>query len=388
MVDQPALTITGDEAKSAVEVSGFIFRGNTSSADAFGVKIIDDANVKFNDNVVTVLQSEQPTKLGKEFPFDGSSFGVYIADSTIEITNNDISGNGGSTASYLSFALYLDHATITIKNNNINGGKSDAGSYGVFLCHESVAEFNSNDIDGGLINGDRQDNSTAIYVDNALSTTVVNNSITGGEGYYTIGLRFTGCDLVVANNMIDGGKGLYGSSGIIILSSIKTEIVNNSIFGGLTGITDAIQSAESSDAAFLLNNILDAGMGEDNSICLRMLYEEFSYLKATLINNDFYDPDGDCLVMDHDVCLDDIADVNACEFEGCVEASGNISAQPQWVSADDFHLTAGSLCIDAGIDPAPWYDGDLADYDFDGDPRPSGAGWDIGADEVIPSLLP
>ncbi len=57
--------------------------------------------------------------------------------------------------------------------------------------------------------------------------------------------------------------------------------------------------------------------------------------------------------------------------------TGNITANPLFVNAGagDFHLTSTSPCIDAGAeDGAP-------DVDFDGTPRPQGAGVDIGAYE-------
>jgi hypothetical protein len=62
------------------------------------------------------------------------------------------------------------------------------------------------------------------------------------------------------------------------------------------------------------------------------------------------------------------------------DLGGNIDADPMLasVSKGDAHLTPGSPCIDAGTcagAPAA---------DFEGDPRPSGATCDIGADEVVP----
>jgi hypothetical protein len=41
-----------------------------------------------------------------------------------------------------------------------------------------------------------------------------------------------------------------------------------------------------------------------------------------------------------------------------------------------YHLTFGSDAIDAGVDAG-------VTVDLDGDPRPSGAGFDIGADELV-----
>ena len=58
------------------------------------------------------------------------------------------------------------------------------------------------------------------------------------------------------------------------------------------------------------------------------------------------------------------------------DLGGNINADPLLLG--DFHLRAGSPCIDAGTctgAPAT---------DFEGDPRPTGAGCDMGADEFVP----
>lgn len=54
---------------------------------------------------------------------------------------------------------------------------------------------------------------------------------------------------------------------------------------------------------------------------------------------------------------------------------GNIDADPLFVGANDYHLTAPSPCIDAGTPEG------ASDIDIDGDSRPQGAGIDMGADE-------
>src|SRR5439155_14210829 len=68
------------------------------------------------------------------------------------------------------------------------------------------------------------------------------------------------------------------------------------------------------------------------------------------------------------------------ELRGPVtDLGGNISTNPLFVAAPaNIHLSPGSSCIDTGTcTGAPT-------TDFEGDPRPTGAGCDMGADEFVP----
>jgi len=56
--------------------------------------------------------------------------------------------------------------------------------------------------------------------------------------------------------------------------------------------------------------------------------------------------------------------------------AGNIDSTPLFIGGGDFHLREGSPCIDAGTDAGIY-------ADIDGDFRPQGAGFDMGADEYI-----
>ena len=82
-------------------------------------------------------------------------------------------------------------------------------------------------------------------------------------------------------------------------------------------------------------------------------------------------------------------DVTYCDIEGGYDGTGNIGEDPGddplFVSGDDYHLQAGSPCIDAGSNTAP----SLPDTDFEGDSRiidGNGDGVarvDMGVDEYL-----
>jgi hypothetical protein len=66
------------------------------------------------------------------------------------------------------------------------------------------------------------------------------------------------------------------------------------------------------------------------------------------------------------------------DVQGGHAGEGNINADPMFLAAGDYHIFLASPCVDAGT-----ADGAPAD-DIDGDLRPQGAGYDMGADENLP----
>lgn len=74
------------------------------------------------------------------------------------------------------------------------------------------------------------------------------------------------------------------------------------------------------------------------------------------------------------------ATITYSDIQGSWKGEGNIDADPLFADPanDDYHLTILSPCIDSGTD-AGVYD------DINGEIRPYGAGFDMGADEYYPS---
>jgi len=69
--------------------------------------------------------------------------------------------------------------------------------------------------------------------------------------------------------------------------------------------------------------------------------------------------------------------VTYCDVQFGFPGTGNIDCPPGFVGGTDFHLLPSSCCQDTGTCAG------APDIDYDGDPRPYGAGCDIGADEYV-----
>ena len=136
------------------------------------------------------------------------------------------------------------------------------------------------------------------------TATLANNVINGGSGGHSTGVYSTGTT-TLANNTIDGGSGSSSSTGV---------------YNGFHGV------------ATLTNNTIDGGSGGGRSY--GVVHDGYR-ATATLVNNDIWGADVDCLFYDgysEECAANTVGAVNACAWIGCEEASGNISANPLFVN--------------------------------------------------------
>jgi hypothetical protein len=259
--------------------------------------------------------------------------------------NNTINGGSGSTYSVGVEA----GGAITLMKNHIEGGAGGSSTFGV-LYGSGRAILTNNIINGG--SGSQESYGVFIHPGTA---TLINNLIDGGSGSGRCYGVETGDGLVLlAHNTLVGGAG-ENSAGIIIYR-----------------------------LATLINNTIDGGSGSEESIGVITLGGTEA---VTLMNNTIWGYWQDFLIYDNHDYVTLLSDLNACEWHGCTAASGNINDDPLFVDPTngDYHLQSTSPCRDTGINPVPDYiEPGFVDFDFDGEVRPYGPGWDIGADEWMP----
>jgi hypothetical protein len=363
--------------------------GGDGSEKSTGVNIADNATVSLEKNLI--------------YAGGGSnqSAGVKITTGTVTIADNEIDGGTGGNAR----GVYVDGGDVTLNRNEIIGGVGGS-VMGLFVLDGNVTA-NDNQIDGGSHSKAKIAASYGAYLVGG-QVTLTGNLIYGGSSYLTHGLFPNGAQVTANGNIIDGGEsidegfGVYLRSETILVNNLilnsgcakwcytayvntdGSTLVNNTIVGGTLATTTWGLDIHSSEVA-VVNNIIDPGEATGNSFGIRITT---SPVGVALIGNDIWGQDMDLLCESDGAPLFSAVELNDCAFwpTNCAETSGNISADPEFANAasGDYHLT-GNACVDTGSDPAGWYTGGLADSDFEGDPRPSGSGWDIGMDEQVPA---
>jgi|SRR5581483_9459939 len=269
---------------------------------------------------------------------DGSRLRLTVADSTFS-KNQGASGGG-----LLAFGLddtYVDVTGSVFKGNKATGGPGSGvgGAISVsgaqLVCWNSTFTRNKSTSDGGAISVEAPTDTIAFahLVNDFFIKNVSSSGFGGGTSFFssylgTFGAQIANCTFV--KNRASSGGGL------------------------------AARNSSSSDSSMLLlNDILFDNVATTNGTDVALSSDWFG-------NADVY--------ADHD----DIGGLfnNPMHPMALHDQGGNISADP--ALRHQMILKPNSPAVDAGTcSGAPT-------TDFEGDPRPSGGGCDIGADEFVP----
>ncbi len=292
----------------------------------------------------------------------GDGGGIYLdysAEPTPILSNTvtaNVAGRNGG-------GIYLGATTATVRGNvfrdNLAGGDG-GGGYGQGTWSDNTFAGNRAVGRGGGVSG---------------GGTLVTNLITANEAACGGGLALVQSNAVVQSNIIASNEADSGG-GLCLEDHSDAILVNNWI----------VDNRASSDGSGLLvtdsrprlaHNTI-AGNAGYNGLYVRSQTEYRSTVVLT-----------DTILVGHTVGL--IAEAgssahleatlwdNETNWAGggtIVTGTVNVWGDPAFVDpgAGDYHLSPGSAAVDRGVDAG-------IIVDIDGDPRPMGAGFDIGADE-------
>ena len=305
-----------------------------------------------------------------------SGGGIYGLNSTV-VTNCTISGNragtfGGGVSA--SAATSLIGCTIT---NNV-AGNSGGGCNSGTLSDCLIAGNTATTMGGGT------------YDATALTRCTVTNNVAGtyGGGCYKGSLSFC---IVTGNRAANGGgtstaalidctvagnTATASGGGVHSGSASRCGIVNNKATSSGGGSSGAVL-----DNCMLVHNEAGAdGGGAANGALTNCTV--YANTAATNGGGVYLASLANCIVWDNEAPVNPA--VYASTSKSClyscldqeIAGEGNIVTNPLFVSASDWHLQAGSPCINAGTN-------DLAvgETDFYGDTRIAGGTVDMGASE-------
>ncbi len=378
-----AKTGGGLYAASALVLSGTQFINNWANAGGGGALV---------DGVTTI---------------DGGLFQGNFADyggglethSTLTLTgtqfiSNSATVDGGGAASLGSFA----GGSYTPGAASLNGGKFQgnvSGELGGGLWAPSTlvltgTQFISNHaragggayvayatLNGGLFKGNSSDGSGGgLYASWALALTgtqFVNNSANAGGGIFVSGNMELSGGLFHGNDATSRGGGIY-------LVAMTARRISNTLFSRNTAsILGAAIYVINAGPLVLVHSTIVASSAQTGAPQAIYVNSGAIYVTNTLIASH---------TLGIHVAGGAVSSLNTLfagvttSFSGTVTSVGGITGAAGFVNpaADDYHLASGSSAIDAGVDAG-------VAVDFEGDPRPIGAGFDIGYDEYIPQLL-
>ena len=302
----------------------------------------DNKNLDFNGKAITVQSGNGPANCVIDCQGDGRGFYFH----TGEGENSVISG-------------------FTI----INGQTDDGGPGGAISCYQS-----SPIITNCIISGNHATNADA-----------------GGISCYDSSPTITNCT-------ISGNTAHYNAGGILCSFFSSPTIVKCCIAGNTAGLWGGGISCSTSSSPTITNCLIIENTGNCGGICCggfsspNITNSTISGNKAVIHGGGIHLGHNSSPTFSNCILWNNLPDqinvlsesgasvlVMYSDIQGGYTGVGNIDTAPLFVDPenDDYHLTESSPCREVGTPTGAPID------DIDGDPRPQGAGYDMGADEFL-----
>ncbi len=355
-----SLTITGGNASSATDdpcIGGGIFSLDASS-------VIQHCTIISNTGSITPATS-------------GAGGGIYLsrAPASAIISGNLVLSNTAAVgASGGGGGIYLWYSDATVRGNLVQGNTCTRYGAGMY-AYGGAPRLLDNELRGNVAGR----NAGGIYL--SWSAALVQGNLIVGNVAGENGLSWNGGGLLVvhggptitANRILDNAAGSSGGMGLEMVDHFT--VTNNLI---AHNSTEGVMLWEPPLQGLIAHNTIayNGGMGG--------IYLGYAYVTPTILNNIvvsnthgiYAHADASGTLDYNDVWGNTTRDY---DLPGALQPGPHdIQADPHLANpaGDDYHLRFGSPCIDVGMNAG-------VTTDLDGDPRPLGAGYDIGVDEYM-----
>jgi len=303
---------------------------------------------------------------GSPWPGLDAGGGVYAITATLTLRNNRVFDNVASGA---GGGLYLHHSPSTADNNTFT--LNQAGLGGGLTLYESTALVRRNRVTFNTA----ADSGGGLYLHHSNAEVRSNRVLTNTAGNYGGGMSVMGGVPLVNANLVRYNEANYG--GGLDLNQTGGSYANNVIADNQTPSDGAAIYARGA-TAHLLHSTIARNSGITGIFITDALPGIYSALVMT-----------NTIIADHGAGIE-LAEGNTLTANTLLWHNTTVTVTPaslpfvtllnDWTAdprfdADGYHLRIGSPAIDSGLPVA------LA-RDVDGDPRPYGLGFDVGADEA------
>jgi uncharacterized repeat protein (TIGR01451 family) len=287
-----------------------------------------------------------------------SGAGLYLDYSDATLGNNIISVNTGTNGG----GLYLNYSAATLSGNTVSANTAASGA-GLYLYYSDAT------LSGNAVTS----NTNAILAGGGLrlyesDATLNNNAISANSAWYGGGLYLQYSDATLSNNTISANTATAGVGGGLCLYESDATLVNN-VVADNTGSGLHIGSY----SPHLLHTTIagNSGPGIYNASPAPVALTNTILVSHTV---GVYASSGSTVRLEGTLWYSNTADWGG---GGTIIHNNDYTGTPDFVdpNAGDYHISLTSAAIDKGVQT------DVTD-DIDGEPRPQGDGYDIGADET------
>lgn len=414
----------------SITASSSIIRDNTisnnKSQDGGGLFVFQSTYTMLSDNTI---DNNISYRAGPATDYTGSADGFdYTPDYTNDTQNTEFGYGGGATVVWNNGPVTAQYNTVTNNYSDLNGGGllipvnigEEEATSAILVRRNLIAGNTAREIGGGGVIDSALPNTTLavppITVNSALN--VADNIFVNNTARYGGGFAFERSRGIVSNNIaynnatatqadpqeLDPDVEEHASG--FLFESFQGNVINNTIVGNTTGegsgvyvtnwdleLSGGIPAPYPNTYINMVNNIIGGnGVGVTVTESDAVADEGETLAPATNIarlNNTLWGTED--WANTQDTATVDVADNTGAAV--ILNEDGNITGDPGFVNTttygdypqaatDYFHIDSGSAAYDAGTNPniTPIN----VESDFDGDDRPLGDAYDIGADEITP----